>query len=1123
MQTVTRGIRARCSGSVAPIVIGLLCLPVVALANDDSAPLESIHVGQPERIEVFPESFQLAGLREQVQLVVTGIYADGSLQDLTRIAEYASSDGDVVVIENSVAFPQSDIPQSHRTAEIVVRAGEKEATVAIDVSGQNKPQPVSFEYGVLAALSKQGCNSGTCHGSPSGKGGFRLSLRAFDNSIDKLTLIREGFGRRTNPLDPDQSLLLLKPLMRVSHGGGVQLRKTDPAYQVVRDWIAEGCRLDADDQPRCVRLEVYPPSGRLLKRPAHTQQLCVLAHFDDGSVRDVTELAVYTSSDEAVAEIITGGLVVGRTRGEAAVIVRYLEFIESSFITFVEDVEGFLWNDPPENNYVDELVHAKLRQLQYLPSATCTDEEFLRRVHLDVVGTLPTIEAAQSFLADESPDKRAALIDRLLERPEHAKFWALKWGDLLRMTKKQVGGGGVYKYHRWVERAIAANMPYDQFARQLLTARGSTHANPPANFYRTAADTNDCVESISQIFLGARLQCAKCHNHPFERWTQDNYYGMAAFFHRVQRKETPKPDEKFIWVSTSGEVTQPRTGQQMKPWLPGEGDVENADVDDRRELFAEWLTHPDNPYFARIEVNRIYSHLLGRGIVEPPDDFHESNPPSNAALLDALAEDFVSSGFDRKHTLRVILNSRAYQASCETNEFNRDDTKYFSHYHPRLLSAEQLLDAICDVTAVPETFASLPPGTKATQLPAPDLVDHEFLQIAGQPARQTVCQCERSTESNLGMALQFFNGPLIHNKLRDENNRFQQLIAAEADDEQIIAELHLAALSRPPTDNELQSSRAHLAAKDAQAAQRNQELHAEIADLTTVIAEAKGAARQGLLDTKLQAISEVIRGDVREALGAEADQRSEVQRYLVEKFGPQVVVSDEEITVALDDASAAIIASSSGQQNPTSGSGSSPWTEMLNNTAVGVTSSGNDGEDYWRVNTDPGAGRWRYEVEPLTSAEYNHADGWTFTVRMKVNTGTADYGNVMVLGDASNTYYYGFTTDGVFTGDPLVERGDVDTSVYNTYQMVMDPAGGTDGLLTYYVNGDSVHTQARNALAGTPNKYANFGDGNGGSAGDFQFSELTLETGQNVVPEPASMLLLGLGGLLCFGTYRRRR
>jgi hypothetical protein len=904
MKTAVQGERTMIQTPAKQILIATLSLLLfTAHVAADDAKLEEIQVGTPERIEVFPPTLKLSGVREQMQFVVTGFYADGTVQDLTRVAQFQTNNADVVAIESSVARPKGD-----GSAEITVVAGGKEAKLAVEVARQGEAQPVSFEYGTLAALSKAGCNAGACHGSPSGKGGFRLSLRAFDPELDKLTLIHEDFGRRTNSLNPAESLLLLKPAMKVPHGGGLKLRKNDPAYQEIHDWIAEGCNLDPADQPRCVKLELYPPSGRVLKRPAHTQQLSVRAHYSDGSLRDVTELAVFSSSDEAVASVTEGGLVIGKDRGEAAVIVRYKEFIESSFLTFVRDIEGYAWTNPPTNNYIDERVHEKLQQLKFLPSDVCTDEEFIRRTYLDVIGILPTIEETHDFFADKSADKRAKLIDVLLERPEYAKFWTLKWGDLLRMTSKQVGGDGVYKYHRWVERAIASNMPYNEMARQLLTAQGSSHVNPPANFYRTAGDTNDCVETISQVFLGARLQCAKCHNHPFERWTQDNYYGMAAFFNRVQRKKTSRPDETFIWVSTKGEVTQPRTGKQMKPWLPGDGDVENAQVDDRRKLFADWLTREDNPFFGRIEVNRIWSHLLGRGIVDPPDDFRDSNPPSNAALLDALASDFVKSGFDRKHIIRTILNSRTYQASFEPNDFNRDDAKYFSHYQPRLLSAEQLLDAICQVTDVPEKFGSLPAGTKATHLPAPDLVKHEFLKIFGQPERQTVCQCERSSESNLGMAIQFFNGPLIYNKLRDGNNRFRKLMTGNKPDDQIIGALHLAAVNRPPTDKELAASLKHIASKDEQIAQSNKEIDVKVAGMNKQITDMRNTFKTKLFDGKLAAVNEAIRADLKAAVALEEGKRNEVQKYLVAKLGPSVAVTDEEVTKALDEAAKQVIA-----------------------------------------------------------------------------------------------------------------------------------------------------------------------------------------------------------------------
>jgi len=346
-----------------------------------------------------------------------------------------------------------------------------------------------------------------------------------------------------------------------------------------------------------------------------------------------------------------------------------------------------------------------------------------------------------------------------------------------------------------------------------LTAAGSTLANPPANFYRTTTDANDCVETISQVFLGSRLQCAKCHNHPFERWTQDNYYGMAAFFNRLQKKKTARPDELVVWTAKAGEVTQPRTGKQMKPWLPITGEIDPAGDKDRREAFAAWLTTKENPFFARVEVNRVWAQLFGRGLVDPIDDFRDSNPASNAGLLDALAKDFVEHGFDRKYLIRTILNSRTYQSSFRTTEFNQTDAKYGSHYQPRLLSAEQLLDAICAVTDMPETFGTLPPGTKATQIPAPDLAKNEFLKTFGQPERQTVCACERTNESNLGMAIQFFNGPLIYEKLRNENNRFRKLLKANKPDQEIIQELYMSAVCRQPTPAELEASLKHIAAK----------------------------------------------------------------------------------------------------------------------------------------------------------------------------------------------------------------------------------------------------------------------------------------------------------------------
>jgi len=771
--------------------------------------LEPIAVGTPEKIEVYPANFKLGSTRARMHVVVSGHYPGGGVQDLTRATEFASTNEGIVKIAGGIATPVAN-----GQAEIVCRVAGQELKVPVEVAGQEVAERVSFNYGTLVALSKQGCNSGACHGSPSGKGGFRMSLRAYDPTVDMTTLVRESFNRRTNVFEPENSLLLKKPLMEVAHGGGRRIRKGDPSYGILRDWVAQGCQIDPPDAPTCVKVEVYPRQ-RILHRPAHTQQLHVLAHFSDGSIKDITELAAFSSSDEAVATVDANGFVVGQDRGEAAILVRYLEKIETAYIMFLKEIPGFAWNNPPEQNYVDKFVFEKLRQLQILPSDLCTDEEFVRRVYLDVIGELPSVSEVDAFLTSQDPQKRAALVNSLLDRPEYADFWALKWSDLLRLRNNKVTPSGVHKFYHWVVNALRTNMPYDRFARELLTSAGSTFDNPAANFFRTATDTNDCTETTSQLFLGIRIQCAKCHNHPFERWTQDNYYGIGAFFNRVQRKPSARPEEQVIFVARAGEVTQPRTGKQMKPWLPLTGDADLPGEDDRRQILVDWLVKADNPFFAKVEVNRLWGHLLGRGIVEPVDDFRDSNPPSSAALLDALAKDFVAHGFDRKHILRTILNSRTYQLSSRKNDFNKSDTKYFSHARTRLLSAEQLLDAICQVTAVPEKYAGLPAGTRATQLPSPD-VDNYFLKVFGQPARETACQCERSSESNLSQALQMINGPLVHGKVRDENNRLKLMLKAGKTTPDVITELYLAAFSRKPSEPEMTAAANHVTASGDQ-------------------------------------------------------------------------------------------------------------------------------------------------------------------------------------------------------------------------------------------------------------------------------------------------------------------
>ena len=676
---------------------------------------------------------------------------------------------------------------------------------------------ISFNHEVLPILSKQGCSQGSCHGAPHGKGHFRLSLRAFDPSLDSHTIFREELGRRINPIEPEKSLLLLKPTMAIAHEGGQRLKVDSFEYNLIRDWIREGSPTP-EDEAKCVKLEIQPGGSKLMQWPEFDLQLTAKATFSDGSSRDVTRLAVFTTSDENVAVVNPSGKVTGKSRGQAAILVRYLEQVQSIHMTFSRKPEDFVWKAPSPVNYIDEKVLEKLRLLHYTPSPLISDSTFVRRIHLDLTGLLPTTAVVQTFLADDAADKRSQLIDRLLDSPDYAKYWARKWGDLLRLSRKQIGEGAVYKFADWLEQSIAVNQPYDEFARDLLTAKGSSLLNPEANFIRTTINAEDAMESTSQLFLGSRIQCAKCHNHPFERWTQDNYYGLTAFFARTKTKQLGKSGETFIWNAKEGEVKHPVSGKHLPPWVPDTGTFELPPEKDRRQVFAEWLTKPGNPFFAKVEVNRIWASLMGIGIVEPFDDFRDTNPPSNEPLLEALAKDFVESGFNRRDLIRKIVNSNAYQTSGESNEFNRDDTRFFSFRQPRRLEAEQLVDALGQVTGKPMKFIGVPVTVKAVHLPAPDLAqknrsmigDIEFLKVFGQPERQTVCSCERAGDAGLGQALQLFNGKLFNSMLTAGDSLFRKSLSANKPLSEIVENLHLSALSRFPNEKEKAIALAYL-------------------------------------------------------------------------------------------------------------------------------------------------------------------------------------------------------------------------------------------------------------------------------------------------------------------------
>ena len=689
-------------------------------------------------------------------------------------------------------------------------------------------EPVRFRTDVMAVLSKAGCNQGTCHGNLNGKNGFRLSLRGQDPDFDLASLTRDMLGRRTDRLQPANSLILLKATASVPHEGGKRFDVGSREYAILAAWIAAGMPDDPPGTPVLRRIEVTP-AEQVVIAPTDRVQLNVRATFSDGSTRDVSRMAVYEPSNPAVT-VDTAGVVRRAEDGagvvESSILVRYLDRQATVRLAFVPARADFTWPELPEANFIDRHVFTKLRTLRILPSLPCSDSVFLRRVYLDVLGVLPTAEEARDFLNDPRPDKRARLIDRLLERPEFADFWALKWSDLLRNEEKVLDRKGVQAFHQWIRQSIAAGKPLNEFAREVIAARGSTYAEPAANFYRALRDPYSRAEATAQVFLGIRMQCAKCHNHPFDRWTQDDYHSLAAFFARVQYRilENNRRDrfdkhefdgEQIVWLDRQSELKHPRTGENLRPLFPGAETPPLAPDADRLQALADWIARPDNPFFARAQVNRVWYHLMGRGIVEPNDDFRTSNPPANGPLLEALTADFVAHGFNLRHLIRTIVNSQTYQLSAVPNETNREDESNFSHTLVRPVQAEVLLDALAQVTGVPVRFNGYPLGVRAGQLPGVKaLRDREarptegerFLKAFGKPDRLLTCECERSTDTTLGQAFQMITGGLLNQMLAEEDNRIGRLLKAGRSNEEIIEEFYLTALSRPPTAQEKQEA-----------------------------------------------------------------------------------------------------------------------------------------------------------------------------------------------------------------------------------------------------------------------------------------------------------------------------
>jgi hypothetical protein len=677
---------------------------------------------------------------------------------------------------------------------------------------------VTFLRDVAPILNKVGCTSGACHGAAKGKNGFKLSLRGYDPRFDYEALLYDLSGRRFNRADPGRSLMLAKPSQQVAHGGGRRFAIDSDYYKTIFTWIAQGSPYGDPANDAVVELRTEPKEV-FMTRPGDTAAVKVIARYKDDQLRDVTREAVIESNVPDVASIEADAsssqpLARGERVGEATLLVRYQGMFGAIPVTVLNPRPGFVWKPLPQHNYIDRLVDTKLERLKIQPSAPTDDATFFRRVSLDLTGRLPSPEDVRSFLADPRPSRsrRERIIDKLIASPDYVDHWTVKWGDLLQSSRKYLGEKGAYEFQQWIRDAIASNRPYDALVRELLTARGSSYDNPAANYFRVTREAKPAMEKTTQVFLGVRMVCAQCHDHPFERWTQNQYYQMSAFFSAVGIRAGFEVGEEIVFDQRADyDMKHPKDGRVVKPqFMLASSAAPVPEGPLRREVLAEWLTSRDNPYFARAIANRMWSYFVGKGIIDPVDDIRASNPPSNPALLEALTKDFVAHGFDLRYLMRTIVSSRTYQASIVTNEWNANDRDNFSHAIPRRLTAEELMDAVSSAAGVRPRFPDIPEDTAASQLVDPHVGREGFLDVFGRPARESSCECERRSDFSLPQALNLVNGKTISDAVADPKGRVARLILSGTSDETIVDELYLAALSRLPTLEERQRGFAYL-------------------------------------------------------------------------------------------------------------------------------------------------------------------------------------------------------------------------------------------------------------------------------------------------------------------------
>jgi len=765
-----------------------------------------------------PKQLVLADGRDSRKVLVLGEVADGSWIDLTAVAQLKP---DSKALAADADGYLSGLQAGKST--VTVTAAGKSARLEVEVRTLTSSE-VGFVRDVEPILSRAGCNSGPCHGSAKGKNGFKLALCGYDPEYDYQVLVNDLSGRRFNRVHVDESLMLQKPLGDVPHEGRQALVPGSRYHKTLRQWIAEGARFQEVAPHRPQRIQVLPEKVEL-DLPGRRQQLLVIATYPDGSTRDVTREAILSSNNEEIA-LVQSNTVIPLRRGEMAVLVRYEGLYDAREVTVMGDRTGFRFAAMPEYNFIDRAVNAKLERLKINPSDLCNDAEFIRRVTLDITGQPPTVEAVRAFLADptESRRKRETLVDSLIGSNAYSEFWANKFADLLQCNSENLGKKGVWVFRGWIRDQFAQNRPFDAFTRDLMLAKGSTFENPAGNYLRALRDSGKMTEDISQTFLGVRFNCNKCHDHPFERWTQNQYYEFGAFFaqvafkpvtlgrdHLIRGNETYAHDqvsEEIVYHNDQGgEVKHPKNDAVVPPRVPYGENRGIAAGEDRREAFAAWLTSKDNPYFAKSTANRFWSYFFGRGIIDPVDDIRAGNPASNPALLEALTARFVAEGHDVRKLIRHIVTSRTYQLSIVPNRWNEDDLVNFSHSLPRRLSAEQLLDSIAIATGRPLQFSNLPDGMRAAQLPDGMVSGNDFLTLFGRPKRQSACECERSSNVTLSHALNLINGKTLGECVNRSDNRFARLVSEQADDRKVIEEIYLGCLCRLPTQKELSSIR----------------------------------------------------------------------------------------------------------------------------------------------------------------------------------------------------------------------------------------------------------------------------------------------------------------------------